>query len=129
MFARKSLFRGKLNRGIKISGEYGTTPSAGFINISEVRMIDKIGGQDISEAPYVIDGTSIQISTIADIKIVKDNIVMVKYHPELYRSGVVMGPSFLDVEDTGPINFTFEATQDINLKELPYIVRLYLEGH
>jgi len=130
MIARIGSFRSKVvgKRGIVIDGNYTTSPWKGFIDIAEVDLVNKIDGQNISDTPTILDGTSVRFTTIPKIKIIKGNIALIKYHPDLHKSGVVMGPTFLDEEDEGPITFTFEANEDLDFSQLPYVVRIYLEG-
>jgi len=129
MIARKSLFRSKLSRDVKIEGDYEKQPAEGFIDFKKVNIRDKLTGVAIDLNTVIPSGMSILVTTEATISPRKSTLALVKYHPTLYRSGVVMGTSIIDVEDDGPVVFTFECLEDIDLSQLNYIVRIYLEGY
>lgn len=129
MIARKSLFRSKLSRDVRIEGDYEKQPAEGFIDFKKVTLRDKLTGVAIDVTTVIPSGMSVLVTTEATISPRKSTLALVKYNPILYRSGVVMGTSIIDVEDNGPVIFTFECLEDIDLSQLDYIVRIYLEGY
>jgi hypothetical protein len=56
-----------------------------------------------------------------------DRMVAVKVHSELYKSATVTGPSWIDPDDSGEIVLSITPRVDMNLAELDYIVKLFIE--
>jgi len=84
-------------------------------------------GADSMVKTTIKEGETTTIHLNVGIQLLQGAIGYLQYHPSLYGRGTLPGPSILSDEHNS-ISFRYEADEDIDFTELPYVVKVILES-